>query len=288
MKQIVKIALIQSKVSADLDENLKKTLSKIKEAADKGAKIICLQELFRMPYIGESENKKYFKYAELVKGETVTTMQKLAKEKNVVIIVPIFEKTADGKFYNTAIIVDANGKIAGHYRKMHIPHDPGFYEQFYFKKGNFGFKAIKTKYAKIGVLICFDQWFPEAARLMTLEGAEIIFYPTAIGWYREEKELYEQYKEGWITIQRAHAIANSVHVASANRVGKEKVDFWGNSFIAGPVGEFIAKANEEEQIIFADCDLSKNEETREVWGFFRNRRTEQYTGLLKKEIKKHK
>ena len=285
----VKVALLQTTVSSDIKANLKKTIDKIKEAAKSGAKIICMQELFRTIYIGESQKKEYFAYAESLQGETITTMTKLAKELQIVLIVPIYEKAKDGNLYNSAIVVDADGKIVGHYRKMHIPNDPGFWEQFYFKPGDFGFKAVQTKYAKIGVLICYDQWFPEAARLMTLDGAEILFYPTAIGWYKEkEPAVYDEYIEGWVTIQRAHAIANSVYVASVNRVGKEfadKVTFWGNSFIAGPFGKFLARAGEKEETIMAECDLSQTYETRDAWRFFYERRTDAYEGLMQKKIK---
>jgi len=262
----VKVALLQTTVSSDIKANLKKTIDKIKEAAKSGAKIICMQELFRTIYIGESQKKEYFAYAESLQGETITTMTKLAKELQIVLIVPIYEKAKDGNLYNSAIVVDADGKIVGHYRKMHIPNDPGFWEQFYFKPGDFGFKAVQTKYAKIGVLICYDQWFPEAARLMTLD----------------------EYIEGWVTIQRAHAIANSVYVASVNRVGKEfadKVTFWGNSFIAGPFGKFLARAGEKEETIMAECDLSQTYETRDAWRFFYERRTDAYEGLMQKKIK---
>ncbi|MBI5392919.1 carbon-nitrogen hydrolase [Candidatus Woesearchaeota archaeon] len=306
----VKIALIQSAVSEDINKNLLTTVQKIKQAAKNGAQIVCLQELFRIIYIGESEKKEYFSLAEADNGETVATMQKLAKENKIVIITPFFEvaikknpkvriaqqgEFCEAKFseyFNTTVVVDADGTIAGKYRKMHIPHDPGFWERYYFKNGDLGFQAIQTKYAKIGVLICWDQWFPEAARLMTLSGAEILFYPTAIGWYKEkEPKLYEEYKQGWMIMQRSHAIANSVYVAAVNRVGKEfadKVTFWGNSFVCGNFGQFLAYAGESEEILYADCDLSENKEVRDSWGFFNGRRTDAYKGLLEKEIKEIK
>ncbi len=286
----ITIGLIQTEVSQDKNKNLKNTIEKIKQAAKQGAQIISLQELFRMIYIGESEKKEYFSYAEPINGETVTAMQKLAKELKVILIVPFYEITDKKEYYNSAVVIETDGKIIGHYRKMHVPHDPGFYEQYYFKKGNFGFKAVQTSLAKIGVLICYDQWFPEAARLMTLDGAEILFYPTAIGWYKEkEKEIYDEFLDGWTTIQRSHAIANSVYVASVNRVGKEfpdKVTFWGNSFIANPFGKVLAKAGENEEILIAECDLSQNHEIRHAWRFFYERRVDAYKGLLEKEIRK--
>jgi N-carbamoylputrescine amidase len=293
----VKIALIQTIVSQDIKKNLDETIQKIKQAARNGAQIVCLQELFRIIYIGESERKEYFKYAEPDNGETVAAMQKIARENKIVIITPFFEaaEKANSKqkeYFNTAVVIDADGTIAGKYRKMHIPHDPAFWERFYFKQGDLGFHAIQTKYAKLGVLICWDQWFPEAARLMTLDGAEILFYPTAIGWYKEnEPKLYNEYKEGWLTIVRSHAIANSVYVAAVNRVGKEfadKVTFWGNSFLCGTFGQYLCRAGESEDIIYADCNLSENREVRDSWGFFSGRRIDAYKGLLEKEIKEKK
>src|SRR6059058_6212892 len=261
----VNIGLIQTACSPDPQANLKKTLAATECAAKQGAKIICTQELFRSQYFCQSENHDYFKLAETIPGPSTDAFQKLAKKYKVVIIASLFEKRAAGVYHNTAAIIDADGALLGIYRKMHIPDDPLFYEKFYFTPGDLGFRAWQTKYAKIGVLICWDQWYPEAARLTAMQGADILFYPTAIGWHPSEKKKYGQIQHSqWETIQRAHAIANGCYVAVTNRVGLEKpgngvgIEFWGQSFVAGTSGEILAKAGpDKEENLIVVVDLSK-------------------------------
>ena len=285
-KDILRIGLVQMSCQAEPEKNLKKTLSQIKLAAAEGAQIVCLQELYRSLYFCQTENSKNFDLAEKIPGPSTDAFCKLAKTFKTVIIVPIFEKSAPGVYYNTAVVIDADGKILGKYRKMHIPDDPGFYEKFYFVPGDLGFRVFKTKYATIGVLICWDQWFPEGARLAALQGAEILFYPTAIGWKPEEPEELKSYHSSWETIQRSHAIANGVFVAAANRVGKEgELSFWGSSFVADPFGQLIYRAsNHREEIVLADCDLSKVEKTRREWPFLRDRRIDAYGKISSRYI----
>ena len=276
----IKIALIQAKASEDSRLNLYRTLEKIKKASERGAKLICLQELFCSRYFPQIKDRRYFKLAEPASNFMTKVLTQIAKEEKVVLIVPFFEFVPRGTYYNSAAVIDADGKTLGVYRKTHIPYDPGFYEKFYFKPGNSGYKVFKTKYANISVLICWDQWFPEAARAAALRGADIIFYPTAIGWNKKGGRHREE-EAAWQTIQRSHAIANGVYVASANRVGVEKnLTFWGQSFVSDPFGTLIAKAGAaKEEILFADCDLSKIDQTRKVWPFFRDRRVDAYQSL---------
>ena len=289
-------AWIQGKSQGNIEKNLEYYSKKIKEASKTSAKLIVLPELFLWDYFPIKEDKKNFDLAISIDSKEVKHFRNLAKELKIVLTLPIFEKRDGGLYHNTCLVIENNGEIIGHYRKMHIPDDPGFYEKYYFTPGDLGFTVAKTSVGKIGVLICWDQWFPEAARIMTLSGAEILFYPTAIGWYKEkESAVYEEYKNGWLIMQRSHAIANSVYVASVNRVGKEfadksidKVTFWGNSFVCGAFGQFISHASENEEIIYADCNLSENKDVRDSWGFFGGRRTDAYKGLLKKGIKDSK
>ena len=282
------IGLIQTKVFDNQNKNIENSVIKIKEAAKKKAKIICLPELFLSPYFCQSENHAKFKLAEKIPGRLSDIYCKLAKEQSVVLMISLFEKKTTGFYHNTSIVIDDKGKIISKYRKMHIPDDPGYYEKFYFTPGDLGFKSTKTKYGKVGSLICWDQWFPEAARLTTLKGAEILFYPTAIGWHpKEKKQFGKSQLEAWITIQRSHAIANGVFVAAINRIGlektgKRKIHFWGNSMIIDPSGNIIAKSkSDKEEILITNIDLNKIETARNHWPFLRDRRIDYYKGLLK-------
>jgi len=275
----VKLGLIQMQCSADKAGNVKKAVERIKEAASKGAKIICLQELYSTLYFCQTEDHANFELAEPIPGPSTEELTKIARDLAVVIIVPIFEKRTAGIYHNSAVVIDADGKILGPYRKMHIPDDPNFYEKFYFTPGDLGFQSYKTRYADVGVLICWDQWFPEAARLTALRGAQILFYPTAIGWHdREAAETKKEQHSAWHTIQRGHAVANEVFVAAANRVGKEgDLTFWGQSFVADPFGVVIAQAGEkDEEVLIVECDLAKIERTRQHWPFYRDRRIDAY------------
>lgn len=259
----------------------------IENAAKRGAQIICLQELFNSPYPCQSEDHRNFDYAESLDGPSATAMRALAERLSVVIVMPIFERRAPGVYHNTAIVVDADGSIAGVYRKMHIPDDPLFYEKFYFTPGDQGFTPINTKYARLGVGICWDQWFPEAARLFALAGAEILLYPTAIGWIDEEKvEFGEGQLDAWKTTMRAHAIANGVWLGAPNRIGVEgKLEFWGASFIASPTGEVVAKSDHStEGLVITDCAIGDSDTVRTHWPFLRDRRIDAYQDLTKRWI----
>jgi N-carbamoylputrescine amidase len=287
--RVVKVGLIQSACSPDLAANLQHTLAAAERAAGDGAQIICTQELFRSQYFCQSEDYQHFQLAEPIPGPTTQAFQQLAKAKQVVIIACLFEKRTSGLYHNTAAVIDADGSLLGIYRKMHIPDDPLFYEKFYFAPGDLGFRAWQTRYGKIGVLICWDQWYPEAARLTALQGAEILFYPTAIGWHpREKAELGERQHSAWETIQRAHAIANGCYVAVPNRVGHEMLsgqglEFWGQSFVAGTSGEILAKASaKEEETLIVPLDLAKVDDTRTHWPFLRDRRIDAYSGLTQR------
>ena len=287
--QVVKVGLIQSACSPNLAANLQHTLAAAERAASDGAQIICTQELFRSQYFCQSEDYQHFQLAEPIPGPTTQAFQQLAKANQVVIIASLFEKRAAGLYHNTAAVIDADGSLLGIYRKMHIPDDPLFYEKFYFAPGDLGFRAWQTRYGKIGVLICWDQWYPEAARLTALQGAEILFYPTAIGWHpREKAELGERQHSAWETIQRAHAIANGCYVAVPNRVGHEMLsgqglEFWGQSFVAGTSGEILAKASaKEEETLIVPLDLAKVDDTRTHWPFLRDRRIDAYSGLTQR------
>src|SRR5277367_4548169 len=292
--QIVKLGLIQTDCSANPDANLKKILAFAERAAKQGANIICTQELFRSQYFCQSEDHKNFELAEKIPGPSTDAFQKLAKKHKVVIIASLFEKRAAGVYHNTAAVIDADGSLLGIYRKMHIPDDPLYYEKFYFTPGDLGFKAWQTRYGKIGVLICWDQWYPEAARLTAMQGAQILFYPTAIGWHPSEKKEYgERQHNAWETIQRSHAIANGCFVAVPNRVGHEKIsgvrgdglEFWGQSFVAGTSGEILAKASaDKEEILIVPVDLAKVDVTRTHWPFLRDRRIDAYGNLTKRLV----
>ena len=289
--RIVKVGLIQAACSPDPATNLEKTLAAVERAARSGAQIICTQELFRSQYFCQSEDYKYFELAEPIPGPTTRAFQQLAKARQVIIIASLFEKRTSGLYHNTAAVIDADGSLLGVYRKMHIPDDPLYYEKFYFTPGDLGFRAWQTRYGKIGVLICWDQWYPEAARLTSLQGAEILFYPTAIGWHPHEKaELGERQHSAWETVQRAHAIANGCYVAVPNRVGHEKlagegIEFWGQSFIAGTLGEILAKASAtENETLVMPLDLAKVDDTRTHWPFLRDRRIDAYAGLTQRLI----
>lgn len=277
--------------SPDPEANLKKCLRAAADAANHGARIICTQELFRSQYFCQAEEHKFFELAEPIPGPTSRAFQKFARQAEVVVIASLFERRAPGLYHNTAVIIDADGKLLGSYRKMHIPDDPLYYEKFYFTPGDLGFRAWQTRHGKIGVLICWDQWYPEAARLTALQGAEIIFYPTAIGWHPAEKaRAGKEQHAAWETIQRAHAIANGCYVAVPNRVGREQlsgdgIEFWGQSFVAGPSGEILAKAAVgEETVLTADLDLGAVDVTRTHWPFLRDRRIDAYGDLMRRLI----
>jgi len=278
----VAIGLVQMRCDPQPAANLKKAIAQIGEAAKKGAQIVCLQELFRSQYFCQTEDIELFKLAETIPGPSTDTLSKIARQKKLVIIASLFEKRAAGVYHNTAVIIDANGQLAGKYRKMHIPDDPLYYEKFYFTPGDLGFQTHNTKYGKVGALVCWDQWFPEAARLTALSGAQFLFYPTAIGWLPNEgQEMNQAQHSAWETIQRAHAIANGLYVCVVNRVGREgKLNFWGQSFVADPFGRIIAKASsDQEEVLVVECDLEKIDETRQNWPFLRDRRIDFYGGL---------
>jgi N-carbamoylputrescine amidase len=290
-KPQVTLGLVQTSCTARPQENLKKTLAAATRAVKQGANIICTQELFRSQYFCQSEDHEYFKLAEPIPGPTTVAFQKFARQHRVVVVASLFEKRAAGLYHNTAVIIDADGTLLGRYRKMHIPDDPLFYEKFYFTPGDLGFRAWQTRYAKIGVLICWDQWYPEAARLTALQGAEILFYPTAIGWHPAEKATHGgRQHNAWETIQRAHAVANGCYVAVANRIGHEKlsgdgIEFWGQSFVAGTSGEILAKAgSDREENLVVPIDLGQVDTTRTHWPFLRDRRIDAYGDLTRRLI----
>jgi len=278
----VKIGLLQMSCDVKPELNLKKAIAMTNAAAKQGAQIVCLQELFRSQYFCQTEDTELFKLAETIPGPTTDELSKVARKKKVVIVASVFEKRAAGVYHNTAVILNADGTIAGKYRKMHIPDDPLYYEKFYFTPGDLGFKSHDTAYGKVGALVCWDQWFPEAARLTALSGAQILFYPTAIGWLpNEDQEVNEAQHSAWETIQRAHAIANGVYVVAVNRVGPEgKLNFWGQSFVSDPFGRVIACASaDSEEVLVVDCDLNEIEQTRQNWPFLRDRRIDSYTPI---------
>lgn len=275
------IGLIQSTPAKDFSANLGRSLALVRRAAQKGAKIICLPELYRSKYFPQADKVKAAAFAETIPGESTRAFAALAKELNVVIAVPLFEK-AGNKFYNSVAILDADGRLLDTYRKMHIPHDPLFYEKSYFAPGDRGYKVFRTRYADFSVLICYDQWFPEAARASVLAGAQLLFYPTAIGFVRGYKAPEGDWREAWTTIQRGHAIANSVHVAPVNRVGVEgELKFWGSSFVADAFGNILKKAGDtKEEVLVVPIDLAQNRSVGAGWGFMRNRRPDSYKSLL--------
>ena len=288
MVKKVKIGIIQSKISSNIKENLDLAIKNIKKAASKKAKIVCLPELFLSNYFCQTENHSNFRLAEKIPGKTTKIFCDLAKELKIVLIISLFEKKTHGFYHNTSVVINDIGKILSKYRKMHIPDDPGYYEKFYFTPGDLGFKSIKTKFGKIGPLICWDQWFPEAARLTALKGAQIIFYPTAIGWHpKEKREFGKSQLDSWITMQKSHAIANGTYVVAINRVGtekqgKKKIEFWGNSMIIDPSGQIIGKlSNNKEQILIREVDYKKIDKVRQHWPFLRDRRIDFYKGILK-------
>ena len=285
----VTLALIQAKADSDPATNLQATLSKVKQSAADGANIVCTQELFATEYFCQSEDHDNFHLAESIPGATTEAFQRLAKRCGIVIIVSLFEKRSAGLYHNSAAVIDADGSLLGIYRKMHIPDDPLYHEKFYFTPGDLGFRAWDTRFGKIGVLICWDQWYPEAARLTAMQGAELLFYPTAIGWHPSEKEKYgEQQRDAWQTIQRSHAVANGCFVASVNRVGHETpvggdgIEFWGGSFVAGTSGEILSQAGLDESVLLLEVDLGMVDTTRTHWPFLRDRRIDAYSGITKR------
>jgi N-carbamoylputrescine amidase len=281
----VRVGLIQMSCGEEPRLNLEKAMVRIEDAAGRGAEILCLQELFRSRYPCQSEDMARFDLAEPIPGPTTEALGALARARKLVIIAPIFERRAEGVYHNSAVVIGDDGGIAGHYRKMHIPDDPGYYEKFYFAPGDLDFTAHSTARGVLGVLICWDQWFPEAARLTALAGAQIIFYPTAIGWHSDASAaVRERMLQAWETIQRAHAIANGVFVAAVNRVGTEKeIEFWGSSFVADPFGEVLARAAlGREETLVVDCDLARIENTRRNWPFLRDRRIDAYQDLFRR------
>jgi len=278
--KFVTIGLIQTKVFANKTKNVQKTAALVEEATTKGAKIICLQELYKTMYFPQYR-KANKDAAETIPGESTEVFRELAKQHQVVIIVPIYEKTSNNEYYNSAVVIDTNGKLLDTYRKIHIPQDPYFYEQKHFKNSTLGYKIYKTKYAKFAVLICYDQWFPEAARIVTLKGADLIFYPTAIGNIIGHKSQDGDWHAAWETVMRGHAIANGIHIAAVNRVGMEdKLRFWGQSFVCDAFGKVLQKANNnKEEIVICQIDLAQNQRIRKEWGFLNNRRPDTYQAL---------
>jgi N-carbamoylputrescine amidase len=283
----VKVGLVQMSCVEDKAGNIAKTKEKIREAAQKGAQIVCLQELFTSLYFCDVEAYDNFLLAEPIPGPSTDELQKLAEELKVVIIASLFEKRTNGIYHNTTAVLDADGKYLGKYRKMHIPDDPGYFEKFYFTPGDTGYKVFDTKYGKLGVLICWDQWYPEAARITSLMGAEILFYPTAIGWSKDQDlPTNEEQYNAWQTIQRSHAIANGLHVVSVNRVGVEgHMKFWGGSFISNPFGRLIFKASHDDETVHVEeLDLNKTDSYRTHWPFMRDRRIDSYQPITKRFI----
>ncbi len=298
-RNLLRIGLTQMNCSPDPKANLTKQLLLLDHAARQGAQILCTQELFRSQYFCQTEDHRFFKLAEPIPGPTTDAAAKVARKHRVVIIASVFEKRAAGLYHNTAAVIDADGSILGLYRKMHIPDDPLYYEKFYFAPGDTGFRAWKTAHATIGVLVCWDQWFPEGARLTALQGAQILFYPTAIGWHAREKNCYgEAQHDAWELVQRSHAVANGCYVCAANRVGLEKIagedgepvdadgiEFWGRSFVAGPDGQVIERASaDREQVMVVECDLERVEFSRTHWPFLRDRRIDAYDDLTRRFV----
>jgi|SRR5579872_2059206 len=288
-----RVGLVQMSCSLDPNENFAKAEWKIREAAGRGAQVICLQELFRSQYFCREENHDLFALAEPIPGPSTQALGRLARELGVVIVASLFERRAAGVYHNTAAVIDTHGEVAGIYRKMHIPDDPLYYEKFYFTPGDTGFVNFDTRFGRLGVLVCWDQWYPEGARVSALGGASILFYPTAIGWHPSEKAQFGKAQlDAWQTIQRAHAIANGIYVAAVNRVGFEGppesgIEFWGSSFVADPFGQVIAQASEsKEETLIVECDPKKMEETRQHWPFLRDRRIDAYAPILNRWLDK--
>jgi N-carbamoylputrescine amidase len=293
MQESFRIGLVQTSCSLDPNENLEKTTWKVREAAARGAQVICLQELFRSQYFCRDENAELFALAESIPGPSTETLGKLARELKVVIVASLFERRAAGLYHNTAAVLGPDGEITGLYRKMHIPDDPLYFEKYYFTPGDLGFGSIATPYGSLGVLVCWDQWYPEGARIAALSGADLLVYPTAIGWHPSEKAQYGAAQlDAWRTIQRAHAIANGIYVAAVNRVGYEGppehgLEFWGSSFVADPFGQVIAQAScDQEEILVAECDPRRMEEVRRNWPFLRDRRIDAYAPILQRWLDK--
>jgi N-carbamoylputrescine amidase len=285
----VNVGLVQMSCTADPKENLFKAVVKIKEAAAEGAQIVCLQELFMSLYFCDVEDYDHFKLAEPIPGPSTQTLSSLAKDLGIVIIASLFEKRTQGIYHNTTAVIDADGQYLGKYRKMHIPDDPAYYEKFYFTPGDLGYKTFKTRFATIGILICWDQWYPEAARITALMGAEILFYPTAIGWATsQDQETNDEQYNAWQTIQRSHAVANGVHVVSVNRVGLEQngaMKFWGGSFVANPFGKLLhLSSHNNEEVSVVEVDLNKTDRYRTHWPFLRDRRIDSYQPITKRYI----
>ncbi|MDP3911479.1 MAG: carbon-nitrogen hydrolase [Gemmatimonadales bacterium] len=282
-----KVGLVQMRMTADPAANLATAAAQVQAAAQQGAALVCLPELFRTLYIGQREDHALFDLAEPIPGPSTEALGRVARDANVVIIASLFERRAAGLYHNTAVTIDVDGKVRGMYRKMHIPDDPAYYEKFYFTPGDLGFRACDTSVGPIGTLVCWDQWYPEGARLTALQGANILFYPTAIGWHPAEKAQYgAQQLDAWKTIQRSHAIANGCWVVAVNRVGHERlepqaagIEFWGHSFVCDPFGVVVAEAGERDELIVAEVDLTRIEEVRRNWPFLRDRRTDAYGGI---------
>jgi N-carbamoylputrescine amidase len=288
-ERVVTLGLVQMSCAEGRKENLDKAVERVRAAARDGAQIVCLQELFRSRYFCQKEDVALFRLAEPIPGPTTGALAKVARERKVAIVASLFEKRADGVYHNTAVVLDESGRIAGKYRKMHIPDDPLYYEKFYFTPGDLGFPSFATRRAKIGTLVCWDQWFPEGARLAALAGAEILIYPTAIGWLDgETSAVNEAQRDAWETAQRGHAIANGVFVAAVNRVGREgSLTFWGNSFVADPFGRVLARAaTDREETLIVPCDLSRIDEVRTHWPFLRDRRIDAYAAITRRLIDK--
>jgi N-carbamoylputrescine amidase len=289
MRNRFTVALIQMACAPDPRENLDRAMARVEEAARSGAGLVCLPELFRSQYFCQREDAAFFDLAEPVPGPTTEEMAKIAKKRNVVIIVPVFERRAPGLYHNSAAVIDSTGELVGLYRKMHIPDDPAYYEKFYFTPGDLGFRAFDTRVGRIATLICWDQWYPEAARLAALQGACVLFYPTAIGWHPAEKQEFgAAQRDAWRTIQRGHAIANGLYVAAVNRVGHEKpavpgvlgLEFWGSSFVSDPFGVVVKEASpDREETLLAEIDLARVEDVRRNWPFLRDRRVDAYAGI---------
>jgi N-carbamoylputrescine amidase len=286
----VSLGLVQMRCSTDPEENLEKAIRGVRDAAALGAQIVCLQELFRSQYFCQTEDHKYFDLAEPVPGPGTERLAAVAGELGVVIVASLFEKRAEGLYHNTAAVLDADGRYLGKYRKMHIPDDPQYFEKFYFTPGDLGFRSWDTRFGRIGVLVCWDQWYPEAARLTALSGAQILFYPTAIGWLPAEKQEHgAQQQSAWETIQRSHAIANGVYVCAVNRVGHEGdpkggIEFWGGSFVSDPGGHLLVKGGTDEEVLTATCDLSKVGASRTHWPFLRDRRIDAYQDITRRYL----
>lgn len=290
-QKTLRVGLVQMSCTADRDQNLAKCEHGARDAVKRGAQLVLLQELHNGPYFCQQEDPACFDLAEAIPGPSTERLGKLAKELNVVIVASLFERRAAGLYHNTAVVLERDGSIAGKYRKMHIPDDPGYYEKFYFTPGDLGFHPIKTSVGTLGVMVCWDQWYPEGARLMALAGADLLLYPTAIGWNpQDDRDEQLRQQDAWLTVQRAHAIANGVPVVVANRVGLEKdpsdtspgQQFWGSSFVAGPQGELLDRAGEDETVLVVAIDLARSENVRRIWPYLRDRRIDAYGDLSKR------